>query len=110
MRRLFALVCLAAPLALPAAAAAQDPAAALRSALASSMRSAGRSSGAYVINATEVRRLYEQRADTARVLASNTKVFTTAAALARLGPAATLKTRLLGTGFADGLGTWQGNL
>ena len=108
MRRLIALICLTC-LALPAAADAGKQETRLRKALASAMNGAGPASGAYAYNATERRVLFRRRDDRPRILASNTKLFTTAAALGRLGPTATLDTRVLGDGELDG-STWRGDL
>ncbi|MBA3839420.1 MAG: D-alanyl-D-alanine carboxypeptidase/D-alanyl-D-alanine-endopeptidase [Thermoleophilaceae bacterium] len=88
----------------PGPAAAQD---ALRSTLDRAMRQAGPSSGAYVAEGR--RPLYARRAGTPRVLASNAKLFTTAAALGRLGPDATFETRVLSAGAPSG-GVVSGNL
>lgn len=49
-------------------------------------------------------------AGTMRSLASNTKIFTTATALARLGPGHRLRTRLYADGRLDGNGTLHGSL
>jgi serine-type D-Ala-D-Ala carboxypeptidase/endopeptidase (penicillin-binding protein 4) len=84
--------------------------AALRGSLAASMRQAGPYSGAFVFNATDRRTVFRWRPDTPRILASNTKLFTTAAALGRIGARNRLRTRVLGTGFLDKRGVWRGNL
>ena len=109
MRRLLALTAVLCALAPPAALAQSDDAA-LRAALARSMRAAGPASGAYVLNATEERSLFDWRANAARILASNTKLFTTAAALELFGPGGTFETVLLGDGSRAANGRWQGNL
>ena len=75
---------------------------ALRATLGRHMAAAGRSSGAYVVNTTEGRVVYRLRAGQARILASNTKLFTTATALARFGTDGTLGTEVLGEGAARG--------
>jgi D-alanyl-D-alanine carboxypeptidase/D-alanyl-D-alanine-endopeptidase (penicillin-binding protein 4) len=105
---LFALV----PLAAPAGAAGQSSSAdkALERVLTASMRGAGPNSGAYVLDATDRRTLFKWKPDTARVLASNTKLFTTAAALDSLGSTSTLPTVLLGAGKKLDDGTWSGDL
>ena len=82
----------------------------LQKSLARSMASAGRSSGAYVIDADTGATLYSSRANTRRILASNTKLFTSAAVLGRLGSSSTLATTLLGTGSLQPDGTWKGDL
>ena len=84
--------------------------ASLRRALATSMRAAGPAAGAYVLDGTGERVLFAWRAGVPRILASNTKIFTTAAALERLGPASTLSTRVVGAGTLDDDGTWRGDL
>jgi D-alanyl-D-alanine carboxypeptidase/D-alanyl-D-alanine-endopeptidase (penicillin-binding protein 4) len=109
MRRLLLLACALAVLA-PAAAPAQTPEAALRKKLSAVMRGAGSASGAFVLNATDRDVLFESRAGTRRILASNTKIFTTAAALAQIGTDATLPTVVLGAGQRDELGVWRGDL
>ena len=83
---------------------------AMRSVLARQMRSAGTFSGAYVVNATESRGVFRFRADRSRILASNTKLFTTAAALARFGADGRLATTVRGEGRLESDGTWRGSL
>jgi serine-type D-Ala-D-Ala carboxypeptidase/endopeptidase (penicillin-binding protein 4) len=99
-------------LGLPVAPAAGSPAAdaALGRALAAQMRYAGPSSGAFVVNATDGRVVLRRRQHTARVLASNTKLFTTAAALARFGTEGRLGTEVRGVGRLDEQGVWRGDL
>jgi len=74
------------------------------------MRAAGRFSGAYVVNADSRGVVFRWRHHAARILASNTKLFTTSAALARFGPAARLATEVKGDGHLELDGTWRGNL
>jgi len=109
MRRLIAItaVVLLCP---TSAAVADDDASALRATLQTAMRAAGPTSGAYVLDASDRVTLFEWRSRKPRPLASNTKLFTTAAILARLGPEATLSTSVLGVGALDASGAWQGNL
>ena len=83
---------------------------ALRARLGRSMRLAGRASGAYVRNATDRVTLFRWRAGTPRALASNTKLFTTAAVLDRLGPGATLPSTVLAEGPVAADGTLTGDL
>jgi serine-type D-Ala-D-Ala carboxypeptidase/endopeptidase (penicillin-binding protein 4) len=90
--------------------AAPAGAASLSSTLAASMRSAGTSSGAFVVNATTGQTVYRLRQNTPRILASNTKLFTTTAALARFGVAGTLGTEVRGRGELAQDGIWRGNL
>lgn len=102
---LVAAAALAAAIALPAPASAS-----LRDSLAQRMRSAGASSGAYVYNATQGRAVFRWRHTRSRVLASNTKLFTTAVALARYGAEGTLGTEVRGDGQLEPEGSWNGDL
>jgi D-alanyl-D-alanine carboxypeptidase/D-alanyl-D-alanine-endopeptidase (penicillin-binding protein 4) len=54
--------------------------------------------------------VFAWRAGVPRVLASNTKLFTAAAALARFGTEGTLGTEVLGNGELDVDGIWRGDL
>ena len=110
MRRLAVPLCALVLLAPASPALAQGSDASLRASLAASMRAAGPASGAYVRDAGDGRTLYAVRAGVPRILASNTKIFTTAAALGRLGAAETLTTRVLGSGTLGPDGTWRGDL
>ena len=74
------------------------------------MRPAGGSSGAYVVNATTGKPVVRVRHMTPRILASNTKIFTTAAALARYGVSGRLNTEVRGTGTLEEDGTYRGDL
>ncbi len=96
---------------LPAAAAAQDQATMVKR-LTGQMRFAGAYSGAYVINVSgdKPRTVFRWREHTPRILASNTKLFTTTAALARFGRDGTLGTEVLGNGELDVEGVYRGNL
>lgn len=85
-------------LALAAVLAGAAPAAAisesgLKSAIAREMDRAPAASGAYVRDMNTGAVLYTRRANTVRIPASLEKLFTTSAALVRLGPAETLTTR-----------------
>src|SRR4051812_27378041 len=104
-RLLIALLALLALL--PAAAQAQTS---LQRSLARQMAGAGSHSGAYVLDSETNQPLFASRADTKRTLASNTKLFTSAAALGRLGVESTIATTLLGTGALQPDGSWQGDL
>jgi D-alanyl-D-alanine carboxypeptidase/D-alanyl-D-alanine-endopeptidase (penicillin-binding protein 4) len=73
------------------------------------MRQVGRFSGAYVVDLTANRTLYSKNASTGRLPASVEKLYTTATALQRFGPSATLTTTILGQGTQDG-GTFTGTL
>jgi D-alanyl-D-alanine carboxypeptidase/D-alanyl-D-alanine-endopeptidase (penicillin-binding protein 4) len=109
MRRFALLVAALTSVAVPAqAGAAAD--AALLSKLSRYIRAAGSQSGAYVANLTDGQTVFRWRPGSARILASNTKLFTTAAALARLGTEGTLGTEVLGVGAPDVEGVWRGNL
>ena len=74
------------------------------------MRAAGPFSGAYVENVTTGRTVFRSRHTSPRVLASNTKLYTTAAALARFGSDGTLNTNVQGDGDLTTSGTYRGNL
>ena len=106
MRRI-ALIALTALPRAPATAAAQD---ALTGNLTRNMRAAGAHSGAYVVNLTDAQTVFRWREKRARILASNTKLFTTAAALARFGTEGTLGTEVRGVGALDEEGVWRGDL
>src|SRR5438067_3584232 len=91
----------------PVAAQAQGS---LQRALSRAMAGAGPASGAYVIDATTHRAVFQWRQDTPRSLASNTKLFTSAAVLGLDGSDSTLATDLLGSGTLAADGHWQGDL
>src|SRR5215211_5093481 len=112
MRRgLLPLLALPLLLVAPTGAIAQSSAdRALQRALTTQMRAAGAYSGAYVLDATDRTTLFKWKADTPRVLASNTKLFTSAATLGTLGPEGTLSTTVLGSGSRAADGTWNGDL
>ena len=84
MRRLACLTVLAAAL-LPAGTVQAQGPVALGRTLAAAMRAAPGTSGAYVFDATSNTVLFQKRATTPRILASNTKLFTVSAVLAQLG-------------------------
>jgi D-alanyl-D-alanine carboxypeptidase/D-alanyl-D-alanine-endopeptidase (penicillin-binding protein 4) len=107
MRRLALLLAVAAACA--AAAAPSALGAGLAGRLGAAMRHAGAYSGAYVVNSSDGTPVFRWRERTPRILASNTKLFTTSAALVRYGAAGTLGTEVRGQGeLVDG--TWQGDL
>jgi D-alanyl-D-alanine carboxypeptidase/D-alanyl-D-alanine-endopeptidase (penicillin-binding protein 4) len=89
---------------------AADAQTTLTKTLSRSMAAAGHSSGAYVMDADSGAQLFSYRANARRVLASNTKLFTSAATLGKLGPDSTIATTLLGSGSLAPDGTWNGNL
>jgi serine-type D-Ala-D-Ala carboxypeptidase/endopeptidase (penicillin-binding protein 4) len=82
----------------------------LASKLARAMRGAGAASGAYVVDATDGTTVFSRRSGSPRVLASNTKLFTSSAALARFGVDGTLGTEVRGHGSLVGDGVFQGDL
>jgi serine-type D-Ala-D-Ala carboxypeptidase/endopeptidase (penicillin-binding protein 4) len=110
MRRL-ALLVTALLAVLPATAAAQDEATMVKR-LARYMRGAGAYSGAYVVDVSgdKPRAVFRWRQRTRRILASNTKLFTTTAALSRFGVEGTLPTEVLGSGELDPEGVFRGSL
>src|SRR5689334_19093862 len=90
---LFALV------SVPASAQPAPPAQrALRSALGGGMRAAGRFSGALVTDLNTGATLFSVAPGVGRLPASVEKLYTTATALMRFGPNATLQTQILGVG------------
>jgi D-alanyl-D-alanine carboxypeptidase/D-alanyl-D-alanine-endopeptidase (penicillin-binding protein 4) len=105
MRRAI-LTLLAVLLLLPAEAAQAD----LKGSLTRYMRLAGSSAGAYVYDISSGRQVFAWRARKPRILASNTKLFTSAAALARFGTEGTLGTEVLGAGELEDDGVWRGSL
>ena len=111
IRRLV-LVLLLLPALLPVApASAQDERTKLRSVLMREMRNAAPTSGAYVANADTGDVLFGWKSGSARILASNTKIFTNAAALEMHGSGATFETSVLGTGTLDpATGVYTGDL
>ena len=84
--------------------------ASLNSSLAHQMRVAGRYSSAYVVDAGTGRALFSWRATTPRILASNTKLFTSSAALARFGASGTLTTQVLADAPIGPNGVLDGDL
>jgi D-alanyl-D-alanine carboxypeptidase/D-alanyl-D-alanine-endopeptidase (penicillin-binding protein 4) len=98
--------------ALPAAPAeAQSERARLKSVLVREMRGATAASGAFVADADSGAALFGWKSGTKRILASNTKLFTSAAALAAHGPGAVLETQVLGLGAIEpATGTFHGDL
>jgi serine-type D-Ala-D-Ala carboxypeptidase/endopeptidase (penicillin-binding protein 4) len=110
MRRI-TLLSLALLALLPGAAAAQDEAL-MAKRLTSQMRYAGGYASAYVVDVSgdTPRPVFRWREHTPRILASNTKLFTTTAALARFGSEGTLGTEVLGTGKLDAEGVYHGSV
>jgi D-alanyl-D-alanine carboxypeptidase/D-alanyl-D-alanine-endopeptidase (penicillin-binding protein 4) len=105
MRRLAIFLVLAAVCAFPAGAWAS-----LGSSLKRQMRGAGPYSGALVVDAGTGKTLFSWKSGIPRVLASNTKLFTTATALARFGPDATLSTEVLSDSEMNADGVVSGDL
>jgi D-alanyl-D-alanine carboxypeptidase/D-alanyl-D-alanine-endopeptidase (penicillin-binding protein 4) len=115
--RIAALLALLTALAAASATAIASPAAGvgagergLSARLGGAIGAAGSWSGAYVFNATSGRPVFAWRHTTPRILASNTKLFTTAAALARFGVEGTLATEVRGTGDLGERGVYRGDL
>jgi serine-type D-Ala-D-Ala carboxypeptidase/endopeptidase (penicillin-binding protein 4) len=106
---LITLMLLVAVLATPFAGAATggDFCKQLRSRL---LRGGGGVSGLFVVDAESGKALCARAARRQRPLASNMKIFTTATALARFGPEATIATRVLADGAIDRQGVLHGNL
>jgi D-alanyl-D-alanine carboxypeptidase/D-alanyl-D-alanine-endopeptidase (penicillin-binding protein 4) len=97
-------------LALSALVPVQAAQAGLKSSLTAQMRQAGSHSGAYVMNLSTGEQVFAWRAGVPRVLASNAKLFVSAAALARFGTEGTLGTEVLGRGELGEDGIWRGDL
>jgi serine-type D-Ala-D-Ala carboxypeptidase/endopeptidase (penicillin-binding protein 4) len=106
--RIVALACLLAALAAPAA-SAKGRAATAR-ALALQMRSAGPSSGALAVDLESGRTIYSRRADIPRMPASVQKLYTSFAALRRLGSGGRLQTSVLADAAPDDAGVVDGDL
>jgi D-alanyl-D-alanine carboxypeptidase/D-alanyl-D-alanine-endopeptidase (penicillin-binding protein 4) len=70
----------------------------------------GASSGLYVIEAESGKPLCARAARRQRPLASNMKLFTTSTVLSRLGPEATIATKVFAEGTIDGRGVLHGDL
>lgn len=74
------------------------------------MGAAGAYSGAYAVDATTGRQMFAWKPGTARILASNTKLFTTIAALERYGADGRLVTEVLAKGPVSEGGILKGDL
>jgi D-alanyl-D-alanine carboxypeptidase/D-alanyl-D-alanine-endopeptidase (penicillin-binding protein 4) len=96
-------------LASPALAQGTDPEGQLRQALLAQMAQGPASAGAYVVDLTDGHVVLDDRSEVRRLAASITKLYTTSAALLRLGRNARLSTRVLATGRRVGR-TWRGDL
>jgi serine-type D-Ala-D-Ala carboxypeptidase/endopeptidase (penicillin-binding protein 4) len=108
MRRALALLAiLAAVLAFSPATATADLCGTLKSRL---VRGGGSASGLVVMNAESGEVVCRRAASIPRPLASNTKMFTTATALARFGPQARIATKVVTDGFFELNGVLRGSL
>jgi serine-type D-Ala-D-Ala carboxypeptidase/endopeptidase (penicillin-binding protein 4) len=97
----------------PAPAPAQPSGAAQRAlnkALNTGVRAARGAGGAYVVDLNTGQPLFSAAAGVGRLPASVEKLYTTATALLRFGPNATLTTDVLGNGALDSGGGWLGTL
>lgn len=83
---------------------------ALRAALSGALAKAGPDTGALVYDLTDRTALFALRAQVKRPPASVEKLYTTVALLSDLGPTATLRTTVLGSGHLGGGGVWHGSL
>jgi D-alanyl-D-alanine carboxypeptidase/D-alanyl-D-alanine-endopeptidase (penicillin-binding protein 4) len=89
------------------------PGTALPAALAREVEAARKSAravGVHVLDLAAKSEVFGYEADRQRILASNTKLFTTAAALGRLTPEYRFETRFLVRGAVDASGTLQGDV
>jgi D-alanyl-D-alanine carboxypeptidase/D-alanyl-D-alanine-endopeptidase (penicillin-binding protein 4) len=82
----------------------------LRSSLEAKLRKVGGGASAMVIDLNTQQVLFALRPDASRPPASLEKLYTSVAVIKRLGPWATLLTRVLGSGVLTAHGTWRGNL
>ncbi|MEX2195367.1 MAG: D-alanyl-D-alanine carboxypeptidase/D-alanyl-D-alanine-endopeptidase [Thermoleophilaceae bacterium] len=110
MRRTVTLIVALALLAAAPVAEAAESHSKVRRVAASAMRDLGSSSGMFILDATERDVVYEHDERRSRIIASNTKLFTTAAALAQFSPDGTLGTTVVGVGEKRESGTFAGNL
>lgn len=99
--------CLVLLLALAGTASAADPCAQMKSWLKAG---GGSQSGLIVMNAETEEVVCSAGAETMLPLASNTKLFTTSAALADLGPTTTIPTKVMTNGTVDSEGVLHGSL
>jgi D-alanyl-D-alanine carboxypeptidase/D-alanyl-D-alanine-endopeptidase (penicillin-binding protein 4) len=92
----------------PSANAAADVS--LRQRLTEDLDASGAASGAYVLDLTRDQVLFARRAGTPRVMMSNTKLFTTGAALQAFGPGKRFATTALGNAQLGADGVLAGDL
>ncbi len=95
---------------LPAGAASAISTTTLQAKLTREMGHAGGFSGAFVRDLDSRQTLFASKPDAPRAPASVEKLYTTASALLRFGPDATLSTTVAGRGFLDPDGVWRGDL
>jgi serine-type D-Ala-D-Ala carboxypeptidase/endopeptidase (penicillin-binding protein 4) len=107
MRRASIVLALLAILLLPAVAAAKSSCQQMRQRL---VAGGGVASGLFVVDAESGKALCARAAKRPRILASNTKLFTTSAALSRFGPEYRIETGLLTDGKIGFDGTLRGSL
>ena len=94
----------------PARALAVDRGRLERALAAAAGRGQGASIGIHVLDLDSGESVFGRSADEPSLLASNTKIFTTGAALEAFGPGHFLETRLLARGRVDEAGVLQGDL
>jgi D-alanyl-D-alanine carboxypeptidase/D-alanyl-D-alanine-endopeptidase (penicillin-binding protein 4) len=99
--------CLVLLLALAGSAAAANPCGQMKAWLKAG---GGARSGLEVVDAETEEVVCSAHAETMLPLASNTKLFTTSAALSKLGPSATIQTKVLTDGTVDADGVLHGSL
>lgn len=99
--------CLCLLLAFAGTAAAADPCAQMKAWLKAG---GGASSGLMVVEAETEEVVCASAPDVPRPLASNTKLFTTSTALAKIGPTTTIPTKVLTDGTVDAQGVLHGSL
>ncbi len=93
-----------------AGAAAQTPLAALQTDISHQLALAGHADGAFVYDLTAKATLFSERAQVLRPPASVEKLYTSTAALERMGPTGRLQTTVAGVGQLLPGGTWDGDL
>jgi D-alanyl-D-alanine carboxypeptidase/D-alanyl-D-alanine-endopeptidase (penicillin-binding protein 4) len=104
------LAAAAAALVAPQSALSAENHARLEQKLNGAMSQASGRSGAYVYDLTDREGLYSRKPKRRRILASNTKLFTTAAALSKFGSGGRFTTRVVGDRLPNGNGVVRGDL